>query len=47
MKVNSYYSIELRISKRVAAYLSKKEKLVNLFLMCVSLYIVYFIFMYA
>lgn len=38
MKVNSFYSTELRTSKRIAVYLSKKEKLVNLFLICISLY---------
>ena len=47
MKVNSFYSQELRTNKRVVAYLSKKEKLVNLFLIGISLYVVYYIFMYA
>ena len=47
MKVNNFYLSELRINKRVFSLLHKYEKIVNIALISLSIYVIYYVYMYA
>ena len=47
MKVNNFYLSELRFNKRVFSLLNKYEKIVNIALMLLSIYAIYYVYMYA
>jgi len=47
MKVNSFYISQLRMNKRFFSLLNKYEKVVNIFLTLLSIYTIYYVYMYA
>nr|DAK29993.1 MAG TPA: hypothetical protein [Caudoviricetes sp.] len=47
MKVNNLYRLQLRVNKRFFSLLNKYEKIVNIVLISLSIYTIYFIYMYA
>lgn len=47
MKVNHLYRLQLRVNKRFFSLLNKYEKIVNIVLISLSIYTIYFIYMYA
>ena len=47
MKVNNLYLLQLRVNKRFFSLLNKYEKIVNIVLISLSIYTIYFIYMYA
>lgn len=47
MKVNNLYLSELRMNKRFFSLLNKYEKIVNIFLTLLSIYVIYYVYMYA
>ena len=47
MKVNNLYRSQLRVNKRFFSLLNKYEKIVNIVLISLSIYTIYFIYMYA
>jgi len=47
MKVNNLYRSELRINRRFFSLLLKYEKIVNIALMLLILYAIYYVYMYA
>nr|DAX99103.1 MAG TPA: hypothetical protein [Caudoviricetes sp.] len=47
MKVNNLYRLQLRVNKRFFSLLNKYEKIVNIVLISLSIYTIYFVYMYA
>ena len=47
MKVNNLYLSQLRMNKRFFSLLNKYEKIVNIFLALLSIYTIYYVYMYA
>nr|DAP51737.1 MAG TPA: hypothetical protein [Caudoviricetes sp.] len=47
MKVNNLYRFQLRVNKRFFSLLNKYEKIVNIVLISLSIYTIYFVYMYA
>ena len=47
MKVNNLYRLQLRVNKRFFSLLNKYEKIVNIVLISLSIYTIYFIYIYA
>ena len=47
MKVNNLYRLQFRVNKRFFSLLNKYEKIVNIVLISLSIYTIYFIYMYA
>jgi len=47
MKVNNLYRSQMRMNKRFFSLLNKYEKIVNIVLISLSIYTIYFIYMYA
>ena len=43
MKVNNLYRLQLRVNKRFFSLLNKYEKIVNIVLISLSIYTIYFI----
>ena len=47
MKINKFYSFELRINKRVSILLQKHEKVVHFAFILLTVYTIYYVYMYA
>ena len=47
MKVNNLYLSQLRMNKRFFSLLNKYEKIVNVALILLSIYTIYYVYMYA
>lgn len=47
MKVNNLYRLQLRANKRFFSLLNKYEKIVNIFFTLLSIYVIYYVYMYA
>nr|DAO01572.1 MAG TPA: hypothetical protein [Caudoviricetes sp.] len=47
MKVNNLYRSQLRMNKRFFSLLNKYEKFVNISLILLSIYAIYYVYMYA
>ena len=47
MKVNNLYRSELRLNRRFSTLLNKYEKSLNIALILLSIYAVYYVYMYA
>ena len=47
MKVNNLYRLQLRVNKRFFSLLNKYEKIINIVLISLSIYTIYFVYMYA
>ena len=47
MKVNNLYCLQLRVNKRFFSLLNKYDKIVNIFFTLLSIYTIYYVYMYA